>query len=291
MELSKLKVVQFSDGEFQPYFEESIRGDDVFIIQSTNPSANNLMELLLTIDAAKRASAARVTAVLPYFGWARQDKKDAPRTSIGAKVVANLLQSVGVDRVITCDLHADQEQGFFDIPVDHITSKAVFIPFLREAQIENLMIATPDIGGSKRASTYASLLNCPVLICHKTRTKANEIASMSLIGAAKGKNVVLVDDMVDTAGTLCQAATLIKESGALSVSACITHPVLSGKAYERIYACSALSKLYVTDTINIDNWQDFENKDKIQVLTASAVFANIISKVHSNTSTSENFEF
>ncbi|MBQ6087041.1 MAG: ribose-phosphate pyrophosphokinase [Bacteroidales bacterium] len=279
IELGKMDVTMFSDGEFQPAYIDSVRGATVFIIQSTFPTADNLMELLLSIDAAKRASAGQVIAVMPYFGWARQDRKDRPRVSIGAKLVANLLQAAGVDRVMTSDLHADQIQGFFDIPVDHVYASKVFIPFLRDLKIPNLAIAAPDMGGAKRANTYAKALARPVIICHKSRERANMIASMTAIGDVEGKNVVIVDDMIDTAGTLCKAATLLMERGALSVRACATHAVLSGKAYDNINA-SPLTAVYVTDTIPLTDDPSVD-KSKIRVVSMSELFARIIKKVYS----------
>lgn len=278
IELGKMEVTMFSDGEFQPSYTDSVRGAKVFIIQSTFPTADNLMELLLAIDAAKRASAAQVIAVMPYFGWARQDRKDRPRVSIGAKLVANLLQAAGVDRVMTCDLHADQIQGFFDIPVDHVYSSKVFIPYLRDLRIPNLAIAAPDMGGAKRANTYAKALARPVIICHKSRERANVVASMTAIGDVEGKNVVIVDDMIDTAGTLCKAANLLMERGALSVRACASHAVLSGPAYDNINA-SPLSAVYVTDTIPLTQDPSVD-KRKIKVVSMSEVFARIIKKVY-----------
>ena len=224
-ELGNLKVSRFSDGEFQPAFEESIRGCTVFIVQSTPPPADNLMELLLMIDAAKRASAYKVIAVMPYFGWARQDRKDRPRVSIGAKLVANLLVSAGVDRVITMDLHADQIQGFFDVPVDHIHANRVFIPYIESLGLDNLSVATPDIGGAKRAHSYASYLNAPLVVCHKHREKANEVAKMIAIGEVKDRNIILLDDMIDTGGTITKAANTFMEHGARSVRALATHAV------------------------------------------------------------------
>jgi ribose-phosphate pyrophosphokinase len=289
IELDAVTVQQFSDGEFQPYYDQSLRGTDVFIIQSTCPPADNLMELLLLIDAAKRASAYRITAVIPYFGWARQDRKDKPRTSIGAKLVADLLTVAGANRIITCDLHADQEQGFFNIPVDHVSAKSVFVPYLRSLENDNLVIATPDIGGSKRAHAYANLLQCPIIVCHKTRTKANVVDDMMLIGDSEGKDVVLVDDMIDTAGTICKASSLLKSKGANSVSACITHPIMSGPAYERVLA-SDLDKLVVTDTLKVlDKWST--RPEQIQIVSAADVFAKAISHVHNNESTSSIFDF
>lgn len=274
--LGASEVTQFSDGEFVPSFNESVRGATVFILQSTFPPQENLMELLLSIDAAKRASANQVIAVMPYFGWARQDRKDKPRVSIGAKLVANLLMAAGVDRIMTCDLHADQIQGFFDIPVDHVYASKVFIPYLRSLNLDNLAIAAPDMGGAKRANAYAKELACPVIICHKSRERANVVASMTAIGDVEGKNIVIVDDMIDTAGTLTKAADLLMSKGAKSVRACATHPVLSGPAYDRINN-SCLSEVYVTDTIPLNVSADTR---KIKVVSMTEVFASIIRKVH-----------
>ncbi|MBO8456218.1 MAG: ribose-phosphate pyrophosphokinase, partial [Bacteroidetes bacterium] len=252
IELGKSDVLAFSDGEFQPSLNESVRGATVFIVQSTFPPTDNLFELLLMIDAAKRASAHTVIAVMPYFGWARQDRKDKPRVSIGAKLVANILHAAGCDRVMTCDLHADQIQGFFDFPVDHIYASNIFLPYLRGLDIENVAIAAPDMGGAKRANAYARYLQCPVIICHKSRERANVVGSITAIGDVAGKNVIIVDDMIDTAGTLTKAANVLKEMGALSVRACATHAVFSGNAYERI-AESALEEVIVTDTIPLSD--------------------------------------
>ena len=278
LELGESDVLTFSDGEFQPSFNESVRGTTVFIIQSTCPPTDNLFELLLMADAAKRASAHKVIAVMPYFGWARQDRKDKPRVSIGAKLVANMLTAAGCDRVMTCDLHADQIQGFFDVPVDHIYASAVFLPYLKAMNIENLAIAAPDMGGAKRANAYARYLECPVIICHKSREKANVVGSITAIGDVKGKNVIIVDDMIDTAGTLAKAANVLRDMGALSVRACATHPVLSGPAYERI-AESALEEVIVSDTIPL-NPDPAKDKSKITVLTMTNIFASIIDKVY-----------
>ena len=260
--LGASEVTQFSDGEFVPSFTDSVR--------------ENLMELLLTIDAAKRASADKVIAVMPYFGWARQDRKDKPRVSIGAKLVANLLTAAGVDRIMTCDLHADQIQGFFDLPVDHIYASKVFIPYLRSLNIENLAIAAPDMGGAKRANAYAKDLACPVIICHKSRERANVVASITAIGEVEGKNVVIVDDLIDTAGTLVKAADLLMEKGAASVRACATHAVLSGPAYDRINN-SCLKEVFVTDTIPLKEGAD---TSKIKVVSMTETFASIIRKVY-----------
>ena len=278
LELGSADVLTFSDGEFQPCYNESVRGATIFIVQSTFPPCENLFELLQMIDAARRASAHKVIAVMPYFGWARQDRKDKPRVSIGAKLVANMLHAAGCDRVMTCDLHADQIQGFFDFPVDHIYASAVFLPYLKAMNIENLAIAAPDMGGAKRANAYARYLECPVIICHKSREKANVVGSITAIGDVKGKNVVIVDDMIDTAGTLAKAANVLKEMGALSVRACATHPVLSGPAYDRI-AESALEEVIVSDTIPLSN-DPAKDKSKITVLSMTKIFADIINKVY-----------
>lgn len=287
--LGNSEVTSFSDGEFQPAFVESVRGATVFILQSTFPPAENLMELLLTIDAAKRASAYKVIAVMPYFGWARQDRKDKPRVSIGAKLVANLLCAAGVDRIMTCDLHADQIQGFFDVPVDHVYASKVFIPYLKSLNIENLAIAAPDMGGAKRANAYAKELACPVIICHKSRERANVVASITAIGDVEGKNVVIVDDMIDTAGTLTKAADVLKEKGALSVRACATHAILSGPAYDRINN-SSLSEVYVSDTIPLTSDPNVD-KSKIKVVSMTETFARIIQKVCNNEPISTEFIF
>ena len=287
LELGDSDVLTFSDGEFQPSYNESVRGATVFIVQSTFPPTDNLFELLLMIDAAKRASAHRVIAVMPYFGWARQDRKDKPRVSIGAKLVANMLAAAGCDRVMTCDLHADQIQGFFDFPVDHIYASAVFLPYLEKLNIENLAIAAPDMGGAKRANAYARYLQCPVIICHKSREKANVVGSITAIGDVAGKNVIIVDDMIDTAGTLAKAANVLKDMGALSVRACATHPVFSGPAYDRI-AESALEEVIVADTIPLSD-DPSKDKSKITVLSMTEMFADIIDKVYNYDSISPSF--
>lgn len=287
LELGDSDVLTFSDGEFQPCYNESVRGATVFIVQSTFPPTDNLFELLMMIDAAKRASAHRVIAVMPYFGWARQDRKDKPRVSIGAKLVANMLHAAGCDRVMTCDLHADQIQGFFDVPVDHIYASAVFLPYLQNLNIENLAIAAPDMGGAKRANAYARFLQCPVIICHKSREKANVVGSITAIGDVVGKNVVIVDDMIDTAGTLAKAANVLKEMGALSVRACATHAVFSGPAYDRI-AESALEEVIVSDTIPLSN-DPAKDKSKITVLSMTHMFADIINKVYNYEEISSSF--
>ncbi|AUC82679.1 ribose-phosphate pyrophosphokinase [Lacinutrix sp. Bg11-31] len=273
----------YSDGEFQPSYEESIRGTRIFIIGSTNPSSENLMEMLLMIDAAKRASARHITAVLPYFGWARQDRKDKPRVPIAAKLVAKMLEVAGATRIITMDLHADQIQGFFEKPVDHLFASTVFLPYLKELNLDNLMIASPDMGGSKRAYAYSKALESDVVICYKQRAKANVISHMELIGDVTGKNVVLVDDMVDTAGTLTKAADLMMERGALSVRAICTHPILSGSAYERIEN-SKLEELIVTDSIPLK-----QESKKIKVISCANLFAEVMHNVHFNKSISSKF--
>lgn len=287
LHLGEIEVSHFSDGEFQPKFVESVRGATVYILQSTVPPADNLMELLLTMDAAKRASADKVIAVIPYYGWARQDRKDRPRVAIGAKLVANLLKAAGADRVMTCDLHADQIQGFFDIPVDHVYASSVFIPYIRDKHIENLAIAAPDMGGAKRANIYARALDSSVIICHKTREKANVVGSITAIGEIEDKNVIIVDDMIDTAGTLCMAAKVLMDKGARSVRACCTHGVLSGAALERIRD-SVLSELYITDTVP---HPELENEPKIRIVTMTEVFARIIHKVYNYESISQDFIF
>ena len=289
IELGQSDVLTFSDGEFQPSLNESVRGATVFIVQSTFPPTDNLFELLLMIDAAKRASAHTVIAVMPYFGWARQDRKDKPRVSIGAKLVANILHAAGCDRVMTCDLHADQIQGFFDFPVDHIYASNIFLPYLRGLDIKDLAIAAPDMGGAKRANAYARYLQCPVIVCHKSRERANVVGSITAIGDVAGKNVVIVDDMIDTAGTLTKAANVLKEMGALSVRACATHAVFSGSAYERI-AGSALEEVIVTDTIPLSPDPE-KDKSKITVLSVADTFANIIDKVYNFEPISDSFIF
>ena len=283
--LGQLEVTPFSDGEFQPQYAESVRGASVYILQSTIPPADNLMELLLAIDAAKRASADEVIAVMPYFGWARQDRKDRPRVAIGAKLVANLLRAAGADRVMTCDLHAGQIQGFFDIPVDHVYASKVFIPYIRDRKFKNLAIAAPDMGGAKRANVYARELMCPVIICHKTRERANVVGSITAIGEIEGKDIIIVDDMIDTAGTLCKAAEVLMQRGASSVRACATHGLLSGGAVERIHD-SALQEVFITDTVP---HPELENDPKIRIVSMSEVFASIIHKVYNYEAISPDF--
>ena len=282
-DLGKVITSKYSDGEFQPSYEESIRGTRIFIIGSTNPGSENLMEMLLMIDAAKRASARHITAVIPYFGWARQDRKDKPRVPIAAKLVAKMLETAGATRIVTMDLHADQIQGFFEKPVDHLFASTIFLPYLRELNLDNLTIASPDMGGSKRAYAYSKALEGDEVICYKQRAKANVISHMELIGNVTGKNVVLVDDMVDTAGTLAKAADLMMERGALSVRAICTHPILSGNAYEKIEN-SKLEELIVTDSIQLK-----QKSDKIRVLSCADLFADVMHNVHHNKSISSKF--
>ena len=279
--LGKLQITKFSDGEFAVSYEESIRGRDIFLVQSTFPNSDNLMELLLMIDAAKRASARTINAVIPYFGWARQDRKDKPRVSIGAKLVADLLSVAGVNRVITMDLHADQIQGFFDVPVDHLYASGVIMPYLKNLHLDELVIASPDVGGSKRANTYAKYLGCPLVLCNKTRARANVVATMQIIGEVEGKNVVIVDDMVDTAGTITKAADLMMESGANSVRACASHCVMSGPASERVQE-SALTEIVFTDSIPYT-----QRCAKVKQLSVADMFAEAIRRVIDNKSISD----
>ena len=279
--LGQLQITKFSDGEFAVSYEESIRGRDIFLVQSTFPSSDNLMELLLMIDAAKRASARTINAVIPYFGWARQDRKDKPRVSIGAKLVADLLSAAGVNRVITMDLHADQIQGFFDVPVDHLYASNVILPYLQSLKLDELVIASPDVGGSKRANTYAKYLGCPLVLCNKTRARANVVASMQIIGEVEGKNVVIIDDMVDTAGTITKAADLMKEHGALTVRACASHCVMSGPASDRVQA-SALEEIVFTDSIPYT-----QRCAKVKQLSVADMFAEAIRRVIDNKSISD----
>lgn len=281
--LGNIITTRYSDGEYQPSFEESIRGRRVFLIGSTNPDADNLMQLLLMLDAAKRASARHITAVIPYYGWARQDRKDKSRVPIAAKLIAKMLETAGATRIVTMDLHAAQIQGFFERPVDHLFASTVFLPYLRSLKLDNLTMASPDMGGSKRAYAYAKAMVSDVVICYKQREKANVISHMELIGNVTGKNVVLVDDMVDTAGTLTKAADLMMERGALSVRAICTHPVLSGDAYKRIEA-SSLEELIVTDTIPLT-----QECSKIRVVSSAELFADVLKSVNENRSITSKF--
>lgn len=272
--LGKLTVNKFSDGEMQTVIQESVRGTYVFFISSTIAPADNLLELLLMIDSAKRASAGYITAVIPYFGYARQDRKDKPRVPISAKLIANILQTAGINRIVTMDLHADQIQGFFDIPVDHLKGEAIFMPFLEKMDLSNVIFASPDVGGVKRARSYANYFQRELVICDKVRKVANEVAGMTVIGEVEGADVILVDDLVDTAGTLCKAAQAIRDKGARSVRALATHPVLSGNAYDNIEK-SVLSALYVTDTIPLQ-----KELKKIQVLSCAKLFSKAIRNTH-----------
>lgn len=284
VDLGNVIVSEFSDGEFQPSFEETVRGQDVFIVQSTMPPADNLMELLLMVDAAKRASARKIIAVIPYFGLARQDRKDKPRVAIGAKLVANMLMAAGVNRLITMDLHADQIQGFFEVPVDHLYASTLFYPEVQKLkEAGDIIMAAPDVGGAKRANSYAKKLDVGLALCHKQRKKANVIAEMTVIGDVQGKDVILVDDMCDTAGTLTKAADLFMEQGAKTVRAFCTHAVLSGPAYDRISA-SKITELIVTDTIPLK-----QENSKIKVLSTAALFGDVIKKLVTNESISKHF--
>ena len=276
LELGSADILTFSDGEFQPCINESVRGATVFIIQSTFPPSDNLMELLMMADAARRASAHQVIAVIPYFGWARQDRKDRPRVPITARLVANMLIAAGVQRVMTMDLHADQIQGFFDLPMDALYASGIFVPYIQKLQIPDLSIASPDMGGAKRAHSYAKHLQAPIIISHKERAKANVVGSMTAIGEVEGRNIIIVDDMIDTAGTICMAANMLMEKGAKSVRAVITHPVLSGAAYERINE-SQLQEVIVTDTIPLNQEKDLS---KFTVLSVADIFAEVIEHVH-----------
>jgi len=282
--LGKMKIQHFSDGEFSVSFEESIRGQYIYLVQSTFPNSDNLMELLLMIDAAKRASAYKIIAVIPYYGWARQDRKDKPRVSIGAKLIADMLSVAGVDRIITMDLHADQIQGFFNIPVDHLYGSTVFVPYVKSLNLENLVIASPDVGGTKRAGSYAKHLDAPMVLGHKTREKANVVGQMTIIGDVKDKNVVIVDDMADTAGTLCKAANLIMDNGAASVRAIVTHGVMSGKAIDNVMN-SGLTEIAFTDSIPFD----CSRCAKVKILTIADMFADTIHRVQEHKSISEQY--
>ena len=285
IELGKTVVIDFSDGEFQPSFEENIRGRDVFIVQSTFAPTDNLFELLMMVESARRASARSIVAVIPYFGFARQDRKDKPRVSIAAKLVANLLAVAGVNRIITIDLHADQIQGFFDVPVDHLYGSSIFIPYLRDLNLPKLTMASPDTGGTRRAATYAKVMNTDFVICYKQRAKPNEVAKMALVGDVKGRDIVLVDDIIDTAGSITKAAQLMVDNGANSVRAICTHPVFSGEAYERIEA-SPFTEVVVSDTIPLK-----KHTEKITVLSTAQLFADVIARVESNKSISSLFKF
>ena len=281
--LGNLTVTRFADGEFEVCYEESIRGRDVFLVQSTFPNSDNLMELLLLIDAAQRASARSICAVVPYFGWARQDRKSKPRVSIGAKLVADLLSVAGIDRLMTMDLHADQEQGFFNVPVDHLYASTVVLPYIQSLNLDKLCIATPDVGGSKRAASYAKYLDCPMVLCNKSRKKANEVADMQIIGDVKGMDVVLVDDIVDTAGTITKAADLIMQHGARSVRAVASHCIMSGPADERVQN-SALEEMVFTDSIPYRG-----TCPKVKEISVSGMLAETIRRVMDNESISSQY--
>lgn len=283
MEMGNITVTRFADGEFSVCYDETVRGRDVFLVQSTFPKADNLMELLLMIDAAKRASARSINAVIPYFGWARQDRKDKPRVAIGAKLVADMLSVAGINRVITMDLHADQEQGFFNVPVDHLYASSVMLPYIQSLNLDNLVIATPDVGGSKRASAYSKFFGCPLVLCNKTRRRPNEVADMQIIGDVTGANVVLVDDMVDTAGTITRAADLMIENGAASVRAVASHCVMSGPASERVQQ-SKLEELVFTDSIPYTN-----RCAKVKQISIAELLAETISRVVDNKSISSQY--
>ena len=286
VELGKVNIAHFADGEFEVCYEEPVRGAEVYLIQSTFSNSENLMELLLMIDAAKRASAQTVIAVIPYFGWARQDRKDKPRVSIAAKLVANLLIAAGIDRLITMDLHADQIQGFFDIPVDHLYASTMFVPDIASLDLQDMVIASPDVGGAKRANSYAKYFNKPLVLCHKQRLQANVVESMTIIGDVKGKDVILIDDLVDTAGTICKAASLMKENGARSVRAYISHPVMSDPASERVME-SGLDELVVSDSIPYDT----DRCPKVRVLSVDKMFAHAIKHVNIKQSINDLFLF
>jgi len=281
--LGKMNIQHFADGEFSVSYEESIRGEVVFLIQSTFPNSDNLMELLLMVDAAKRASAAKIIAVVPYFGWARQDRKDKPRVSIGAKLIADLMSVAGIERLITMDLHADQIQGFFNVPVDHLYASTIFLPYIKSLNLENLVIATPDVGGSKRANSYAKFLDVPLVLCHKSRERANEVAEMKIIGSVKGKHVILVDDMVDTAGTITKAAGIMIDEGALSVRAIASHCVMSGPATDRIEN-SCLTEMIMTDSIPFS-----KSCSKVRILSIADMFADTIERVYDHRSISSQY--
>ncbi len=285
IELGKMNVQHFADGEFEVSFEETVRGCEVYLVQSTFPNTDNLMELLLMIDAAKRASAYSVIAVIPYFGWARQDRKDKPRVSIAAKLVADLLMAAGVNRVITMDLHADQIQGFFNVPVDHLYASTVFIPYIQGLKLEDMVIATPDVGGAKRANSYAKFLDVPLVLCHKQRAKANVVATMTVIGDVKDKNVILVDDMVDTAGTITKAADLMMANGAKSVRAIASHAIMSDPASERVDK-SGMTEIVFTNSIPFD-----KDCKKAHVLSVAHMIADTIRRVHNNESISSQYIF
>ena len=283
IELGKMNIQYFADGEFEVCFEESIRGCEVYLVQSTFPNSDNLMELLLMIDAAKRASAKSVIAVMPYFGWARQDRKDKPRVSIAAKLVADLLSTAGIDRLITMDLHADQIQGFFNVPVDHLYASSCFIPYIQSLNLKDLVIASPDVGGAKRANSYAKYLNTPLVLCHKQRAKANVVETMTIIGDVEDKDVIIVDDMVDTAGTICKAAQLMIDNGARSVRALASHAIMSDPASERVDNCG-MTEMIFTNSIPYT-----KDCTKCNILSVAPLFADTIRRVHNFESISSQY--
>ena len=286
VELGKMNIQHFADGEFEVSYEESVRGDEVYLIQSTFPNCDNLMELLLMIDAAKRASAKSVNAVIPYFGWARQDRKDKPRVSIASKLVADMLTAAGVDSVITMDLHADQIQGLFNVPVNHLYASSVFIPYIKKLKLKDLVIASPDVGGAKRANDYAKYFKAPLVLCHKQRARANVVEKITIIGDVKDKNVILVDDMIDTGGTICAAANIMKEAGAASVRALASHAIMSDPASERVMA-SGLDELIISDSIPFDT----DRCPKVRVLSVDKLFAHAIKHVNIKQSINDLFLF
>lgn len=291
IKLGDVKLQRFADGEFEVCYEESVRGVHVYIVQSTVPNSDNLMELLLMIDAAKRASAKSVTAVIPYFGWARQDRKDKPRVSIAAKLVADLLSAAGVDSIITMDLHADQIQGFFNVPVNHLYASTIFVPYIQKLNLEDLVIASPDVGGAKRSNSYAKYLNAPLVLCHKHRENPNEVAEMKVIGDVKGKNVILIDDMIDTGGTICKAANLMKENGAKSVRVFASHAVMSvskeGVSAAQKIMDSAIDELVLTDSRPFDA----STCPKATILNVAPLFGDTINRILNNQSISSHYLF
>ena len=279
VELGQMNIQRFADGEFQVSYEESVRGDEVYLVQSTFPNSDNLMELLLMVDAAKRASAKSVTAVIPYFGWARQDRKDKPRVSIAAKLVASMLTAAGVDSIITMDLHADQIQGFFDLPLNHLLASSVFIPYIKKLKLKDMVIASPDVGGVKRVNSYAKYFNVPLVMCHKQRARANVVEKMTIIGDVQDKNVILIDDMIDTAGTICTAAQVMMDNGAKSVRAIASHAIMSDPATERINK-SALEEVVFTNSIPYDT----SRSDKVKIVSVAGLIADTIERIHQHES-------
>ena len=284
VELGQMNIQRFADGEFQVSYEESVRGDEVYLVQSTFPNSDNLMELLLMVDAAKRASAKSVTAVIPYFGWARQDRKDKPRVSIAAKLVASMLTAAGVDSIITMDLHADQIQGFFDLPLNHLLASSVFIPYIKKLKLKDMVIASPDVGGVKRVNSYAKYFNVPLVMCHKQRARANVVEKMTIIGDVQDKNVILIDDMIDTAGTICTGAQVMMDNGAKSVRAIASHAIMSDPATERINK-SALEEVVFTNSIPYDT----SRSDKVKIISVAGLIADTIERIHQHESISSQY--